>query len=153
MFGLWVFVTALVAGGVAAVSGFGIGSLLTPLLAVRYGTKLAVAIVSIPHLVGTTARFVGLRRQLDRRVFPELRHPERCRWPAGRVAERKSKQSQIGNGLWLLATVRRTFGPERPGRSNAFPTRRGMGRGSALRFFRRTGRESGRYPLRGPAWL
>jgi len=70
MFGLWVFVTALVAGGVAAVSGFGIGSLLTPLLAVRYGTKLAVAIVSIPHLVGTTARFVGLRRQLDRRVLP-----------------------------------------------------------------------------------
>jgi uncharacterized protein len=95
MFGLWVFVTALVAGGVAAVSGFGIGSPLTPLLAVRYGTKLAVAIVSIPHLVGTTARFVGLRRQLDRRVF-------------------------LNFGILSAAG--------------------GL-------------RESGRYPLRGPAWL
>lgn len=69
MFSLWVFLTALVAGGVAAVSGFGIGSLLTPLLAVRFGTKLAVAIVSIPHLVATAARFLGLRRRLDRRIF------------------------------------------------------------------------------------
>ena len=69
IFPAWAFLTALVAGGVAAVSGFGIGSLLTPLLAARYGTKLAVAIVSIPHLFATTARFVGLRRQLDRAVF------------------------------------------------------------------------------------
>ena len=69
MFSLWVLLTAVIAGAVAAVSGFGIGSLLTPLLAARYGTKLAVAIVSIPHLVATAARFLGLRRQLDRRIF------------------------------------------------------------------------------------
>lgn len=69
MFSVWAFVTALIAGGVAAVSGFGIGSLLTPLLASRYGTKLAVAIVSIPHLAATVVRFAGLRRQLDRRIF------------------------------------------------------------------------------------
>lgn len=69
MFSLWVLLTAVIAGAVAAVSGFGIGSLLTPLLAARYGTKLAVAIVSIPHLVAMAARFLGLRRQLDRRIF------------------------------------------------------------------------------------
>jgi len=69
MFGIGVFVAAFVAGGVAALSGFGIGSLLTSLLALRYGMKLAVAIVSIPHLIGTTARLAGLRQQLDRRVF------------------------------------------------------------------------------------
>lgn len=63
------FVIAVAAGGIAAMSGFGIGSLLTPLLAVPYGTKLAVAMVSIPHLVGTAARFVPLRKQVDRRVF------------------------------------------------------------------------------------
>ncbi|HVH87686.1 MAG TPA: hypothetical protein VM912_13245 [Terriglobales bacterium] len=61
IFAAWAFLTALMAAGVAAVSGFGIGSLLTPLLAARYGTKLAIAIVSIPHLIATTARFVGLR--------------------------------------------------------------------------------------------
>jgi len=63
------FVTAILAGGIAAMSGFGIGSLLTPLLAARYGIKLAVAMVSVPHLVGTAARFLGLRKQVDRRVF------------------------------------------------------------------------------------
>jgi uncharacterized membrane protein YfcA len=69
MMHLAAFVAAVVAGAVAAMSGFGIGSLLTPLLAVRYGTRLAVAMVSVPHLAGTAARFFGLRRQVDRRVF------------------------------------------------------------------------------------
>jgi uncharacterized membrane protein YfcA len=69
MMHLAAFIVALAAGAIAAMSGFGIGSLLTPLLAVHYGTKLAVAMVSVPHLVGTAARFAGLRKQVDRRVF------------------------------------------------------------------------------------
>ncbi len=64
-----VLLVSVLAGAVAGMSGFGIGSLLTPLLAVRYGTKLAVAIVSLPHVAGTAARFWGLRKQIDRRVF------------------------------------------------------------------------------------
>jgi len=63
------FVVAVVAGGIAAISGFGIGSLLTPLLAAHFGAKLGVALVSVPHLVGTAARFLPLRKQVDRRVF------------------------------------------------------------------------------------
>src|SRR6266480_2690442 len=59
----------IVAGAVAAVAGFGIGSVLTPLFAARYGTKLAVALVSIPHLAGTAVRFARLRRHIDRRVL------------------------------------------------------------------------------------
>ncbi len=43
---LLIAVVAVLAGGVAAIAGFGIGSLLTPLVALRYGTKLAVAVVS-----------------------------------------------------------------------------------------------------------
>jgi len=64
-----VLLAAVLAGAVAAISGFGIGSLLTPLLAVRYGAKLAVAMVSVPHLVGTAARFLRLRGHVDRKVF------------------------------------------------------------------------------------
>jgi uncharacterized membrane protein YfcA len=64
-----VFVCATVAGAVAAVSGFGIGSLLTPLIALQAGTKTAVAAVSVPHLIGTGLRFWALRGSLDRRVF------------------------------------------------------------------------------------
>jgi len=64
-----VFVCAVAAGAVAAVSGFGIGSLLTPLIALQAGTKTAVAAVSLPHLIGTGLRFWRLRDSLDRRVF------------------------------------------------------------------------------------
>lgn len=58
-----------VAGAIASVSGFGIGSVLTPLLAMRVGTKLAVAAVSIPHLVATALRFWLLRKHVDRRLL------------------------------------------------------------------------------------
>jgi uncharacterized membrane protein YfcA len=64
-----VALVGLVAAGVAAVTGFGIGSLLTPTLAIETGTKLAVAAISIPHLVGTAQRFWLLRRHVDRRVL------------------------------------------------------------------------------------
>jgi uncharacterized membrane protein YfcA len=60
---------AIVAGAVASVSGFGIGSLLTPLLGLQVGTKLAVAAVSVPHAAGTALRFWMLRSRVDRRVL------------------------------------------------------------------------------------
>jgi uncharacterized membrane protein YfcA len=60
---------ALVSAGIAAVTGFGIGSLLTPTLAIETGTKLAVAAISIPHLVGTAQRFWLLRAYVDRHVL------------------------------------------------------------------------------------
>jgi len=69
VFDLLVAVAAAIAGSIAAVAGFGIGSLLTPLLALRFGTKLAVAIVSVPHFVGTAVRFTTLWRHVDRRVL------------------------------------------------------------------------------------
>src|SRR5437660_4061896 len=62
-------VVGFVAGAIASVSGFGIGSLLTPVLAVRVGTKLAVAAVSIPHLTATALRFWIMRRHVDRRLL------------------------------------------------------------------------------------
>src|SRR5512132_3799759 len=68
-FGVLVGIVALIAASVASVTGFGIGSLLTPTLALHTGTKLAVAAVSIPHLVGTAQRFWLLRRHVDRRVL------------------------------------------------------------------------------------
>src|SRR3954470_19541812 len=69
MYEFVVLVCAVAAGVVASVSGFGIGSLLTPLLAVKGGTKPAVAAVSIPHLIGTGIRFWRLRASVDRAVL------------------------------------------------------------------------------------
>jgi uncharacterized protein len=64
-----IVVAGIVAGAIAAISGFGIGSILTPLLALWVGTKLAVALVSIPHFIGTALRFVVIRQHVDRRVL------------------------------------------------------------------------------------
>ncbi len=66
---LAVLVTAILAGGVASVTGFGIGSLVTPVLSLSLGTKLAVAVVSVPHLIGTAIRFFMLRQHVDKRVL------------------------------------------------------------------------------------
>jgi uncharacterized protein len=63
------FVAAIVAGAIAALAGFGIGSVLTPLLALSVGTKEAVVAVSIPHLVATALRFWDLRSSIDRTVL------------------------------------------------------------------------------------
>lgn len=66
---LAVAAAGIVAGAIASVAGFGIGSVLTPLLTVPVGAKLAVAAVSIPHVVGTAIRFWMLRGHVDRRIF------------------------------------------------------------------------------------
>lgn len=60
---------AVLAGGLAAVTGFGIGSLLTPILALQVDTRLAVAAVSVPHVIGTALRFWLLKGGVDRRVL------------------------------------------------------------------------------------
>lgn len=67
-FDLVVGFASLLAASIAAVAGFGIGSVLTPVLALRLGTKLAVAAVAIPHFVGTVQRWWSLRAHVDRRV-------------------------------------------------------------------------------------
>ncbi len=69
MFDLIVAIVGVVAGAVAAVAGFGIGSLLTPLLSLQVDTQLAVAAISIPHVIGTALRLWILRKHVDRRVL------------------------------------------------------------------------------------
>jgi uncharacterized membrane protein YfcA len=59
---LWAIgAVAVAAGAIAAVSGFGIGSLLTPVLMVSMPTADAVAILAIPHAVATAIRLIRLR--------------------------------------------------------------------------------------------
>jgi uncharacterized protein len=64
-----VFVSGLAGGLVAAVAGFGIGSVLTPALAWQVDTRLAVAAVSIPHITGTALRFWRLGGRVDSKVL------------------------------------------------------------------------------------
>lgn len=64
-----VLVVAVFAGATASVVGFGIGSLLTPLLAVEVGIGTAVALVALPHAVATALRCWRLRAAIDRTVL------------------------------------------------------------------------------------
>ena len=68
-FELLIGAVAVVAGAIASVSGFGIGSLLTPALALLIDARLAVAAASVPHLAGTAMRFWMLRSHVDGRVL------------------------------------------------------------------------------------
>jgi uncharacterized membrane protein YfcA len=69
LFDAVILIVAALAGALAAVTGFGIGSLLTPILALQVDTRLAVAAVSVPHVFGTALRFWLLSGGVDRRVF------------------------------------------------------------------------------------
>src|SRR5687767_482044 len=60
-----VMFVALFSGATAAVVGFGIGSLLTPLLALRVGMPTAIAAIALPHAAATAFRFWRLRRAVD----------------------------------------------------------------------------------------
>jgi len=69
IFPLIFLLVAVVAGAIAFVAGFGVGSLLTPFLAIRTGTKVAVAAVSVPHLIASAIRFWMLRKHLDKSIL------------------------------------------------------------------------------------
>jgi uncharacterized membrane protein YfcA len=60
-----VFGVAVLGGATAAVAGFGIGSLLTPFLATRFGMTVAIAAVAIPHALATALRCWRLRTRID----------------------------------------------------------------------------------------
>jgi len=69
LFCVLLFFLGVATGGVAAVVGFGVGSFLTPVLAIRSGFGVAVAAVSIAHFFGSALRFWLLRRNVNRRVL------------------------------------------------------------------------------------
>jgi uncharacterized membrane protein YfcA len=63
------FFLATLAGSVAAVAGFGIGSVLTPAMSLTIDIKVAVAAAAIPHLAGSITRCWSLRAHIDRALL------------------------------------------------------------------------------------
>jgi uncharacterized protein len=96
---------ALLAGAIASVAGFGIGSLLTPVFNLRYDMRLAVAAVSIPHLVATSLRLWIMRRDVDRRVLKSFGLMSAAGGLTGALLQRHAS----GRGLTLVFAVLLAF--------------------------------------------
>jgi uncharacterized protein len=80
---LWI--VAVLSGATAAVVGFGIGSLLTPLLALRVGMPAAIAAIALPHAAATALRFWRLRHAVDWSVVRQFGLPSAAGGLAGAV--------------------------------------------------------------------
>ena len=68
-FAVIVGIVSFLAGATSSVAGFGIGTILTPLLGFGIGVRLAVAAASIPHFVGNGVRLWTLRHRVDKQVL------------------------------------------------------------------------------------
>jgi uncharacterized membrane protein YfcA len=69
---LVLLLASVLSGATASVVGFGIGSLLTPLLATQFDTSVAVAAVTLPHALATAVRCWRLRANIDRHVLVQF---------------------------------------------------------------------------------
>jgi len=100
---------AALAGGIASIAGFGIGSLLTPLLASHYDMKAAVGAVSIPHVIATAIRFWKLRRDVDRKVLLGFGVMNACGALIGAFAHSRVGGSALTAVLGVLLVFRRGY--------------------------------------------
>jgi hypothetical protein len=69
--------------GIAAVTRFGIASVLTPVLALQVSAKPALAAVPVPHLMGTALRFWLLGGRADWIVWRPSASSRGCYSEAG----------------------------------------------------------------------
>jgi uncharacterized membrane protein YfcA len=107
MFLAALFVVGLLSGATASVVGFGIGSLLTPLLLTRLTPTLAIAVVAIPHLIATAVRMVQHRRATNREVIVRFGLPSAAGGVAGAWLQSALAESWlfIILGVLLIATA------------------------------------------------
>jgi uncharacterized protein len=66
---LAVVIVGFLAGITASVAGFGIGSLLIPLVSIQTGAKVAIALMSLPHFLGNSVRFWLLKSKINRKIL------------------------------------------------------------------------------------
>jgi uncharacterized protein len=120
MFLVAIFVIGIVSGATAAVVGFGIGSLLTPLLLTRFSPVVAIAVVSIPHLIATALRMVQHRQATNRDVLVRFGLPSAVGGVTGAWLQASLSESWLFKilGVLLVATavanLTRGFGGWKP---------------------------------------
>lgn len=113
MFFVAVFIVAIFSGATATVVGFGIGSLMTPLLAIKFGTTTAVALVTLPHAAATAVRCWRLRTHVNRTVLVRFGLLSAAGALAGALIYTRlgpSALTRVLGGLLLLTAVAQLTG-------------------------------------------
>ena len=113
VFLLILFAVAVLSGATASLVGFGIGSMVTPLLALRLGTDVAVAAVALPHAFATALRCWRLRRNIDWRVIRSFGILSAAAGLAGALAYASLSApalTRILGGLLILTAVAQLTG-------------------------------------------
>jgi uncharacterized protein len=107
LFLILILVVSVVSGATAAIAGFGIGSLMTPLFATQLGVPLAVAAVSIPHAIATAVRAWRLRAAISWPVFRSFGVLSAVGGLAGALLYTRvgSRALEIILGMLLIATA------------------------------------------------
>jgi uncharacterized membrane protein YfcA len=111
----------VLSGSTAAVIGFGIGSLLTPLLTLRLSPELAVAVVALPHLFATAVRYLRHAGVVDGPTFLRFGLLSAVGGLAGAVLQASLSAPALlaALGALLIATgfasLTGNFGGRRPG--------------------------------------
>ena len=82
-----VLAVGAVSGATAAVIGFGIGSLLTPLLLTRLEPAVAIGVVALPHLVATAVRYSQHRQWIDGTILLRFGVPSAIGGLAGALVQ------------------------------------------------------------------
>lgn len=117
-----ILVVAVAAGAIAAVSGFGIGSLLTPVLMLSMPTAHAVAVLAIPHAVATSIRWLGLRRDVHVPTFRQFGVASAIGGLAGALLQARLASRSLTVVLGVLIML--AGGSELTGRSVPLPRTR-----------------------------
>jgi uncharacterized membrane protein YfcA len=101
---LWLTVSVI--GGItAAVSGFGIGSLLTPVLSTRFAVADAILAVSLPHAAATAVRCFRLRNAIEWTIMRSFGIASAVGGLAGAfLLFRFESQAKLVLGILLVAT-------------------------------------------------
>lgn len=103
-------VVSFVAGATASVVGFGIGSLITPLVAARLGSNVAIAVVVLPHLAGGLVRGWRLRRSIDWRILVRFGLLSAAGGLVGALVFARLAPDALGRILGALLVVTATAG-------------------------------------------
>ena len=112
LFYVLLFALGILTGGVAAVAGFGIGSFLTPVLAIRTGFGVAVAAVGIAHFFGSALRYWLLRLNVNRRMLLSFGILSAAGGLAGALLQGRASSAALSivfGGLMIFAGVSGLF--------------------------------------------